>query len=231
MLAAGRPLAAFALQAAEAGPQLDELRGMVSDLGDKVEGMLIQAAHLLQRCDLQGLEQLGDDEQSVRELRLAVEMGCLSLIAAQRPRNGNLRSAVAMIEIASELEQMGAHARQIARANYLSLERCFGTSLQSIRHLSNEVQTLLHQAMQAVPLSDEPAVQAVFARALQLEPLYEAVHQELLLLMRNRPRFANQAIHLARSVNHLKQAADRVTSICEWIIYSIRGEDHVTSNV
>ncbi len=29
----------------------------------------------------------------------------------------------------------------------------------------------------------------------------------------------------------LKQAADKVTSICEWIIYAIRGEDHGTSNV
>jgi phosphate uptake regulator len=50
-------------------------------------------------------------------------------------------------------------------------------------------------------------------------------------LKQHKPRFANQAIHLARSVNQLKQAADKVTSICEWIVYAIRGEDHGTSNV
>jgi len=219
------------MQTEVANPQLDTLQRQVLALGDRVEGMLIQAADLLQRCDLEGFEQLGSDERQVHELRLAVEMGCLGLIAAQRPRNGNLRSAVALVEIASDLEQMAEHARQIARANYLSLERCFGSSLQSIRHLSAEVQTMLHQAMLAVEQREEAAAQAVFGRVMQTEALFEAVHQELLVLMQHRPRFANQAIHLARSVNQLKQAADRVTSICEWTLYAIRGEDHATSNV
>ena len=219
------------MQTEEANQQLDSLQRQVLALGDRVEGMLIQAADLLQRCDLEGFEQLGSDERQVHELRLAVEMGCLGLIAAQRPRNGNLRSAVALVEIASDLEQMAEHARQIARANYLSLERCFGSSLQSIRHLSAEVQTMLHQAMLAVERREEVAAQAVFGRVMQTEVLFEAVHQELLVLMQHRPRFANQAIHLARSVNQLKQAADKVTSICEWILYAIRGEDHATSNV
>jgi phosphate transport system protein len=219
------------VQAENPAAQLDALQGQVLALGDRVEGMLIQAADLLQRCDLEGLEQLGNDERQVHELRLAVEMGCLGLIAAQRPCDGHLRRAVALVEIASDLEQMAEHARQIARANYLSLERCFGSSLQSIRHLSAEVQTLLHQAMQAASRRDETAVQAIFAHSMEIESLFDAVHQELLVLMQHRPRFANQVIHLARSVNQLRQAAEKVTSICEWIIYAIRGEDHVTSSV
>jgi phosphate transport system protein len=157
--------------------RLDDLQGQVLALGDRVEGMLLQAADLLQRCDLEGLEQLGNEERQVHDLRLAIEMGCLGLIAAQRPRDGDLRSAVAMIEMASDLEQMGEHARQIARANYLSLERSFGGSLQSIRHLSTEVQTMLHQAMQAAAERDEAAAQAVFVHAMKTESLYEAVHQ------------------------------------------------------
>jgi phosphate uptake regulator len=85
--------------------------------------------------------------------------------------------------------------------------------------------------MQAASLRDEAVLQAVFVRAQETEPLYEAVHQELLHLMQNKARFANQAIHLARSSDQLRQAADKVVSICEWIVYAIRGEIHVTSNV
>jgi phosphate transport system protein len=219
------------MQAESSAPQLDALQGQVLALGDRVEGMLIQAADLLQRCDLEGLERLGNDERQVHELRLAVEMGCLGLIAAQRPRDGHLRRAVALVEIASDLEQMAEHARQIARANYLSLERCFGSSLHSIRHLSVQVQTMLHQALQAVEQHDETAAQAVFDRVIQTEVLFEAVHQELLALIQHRPHHGSQAIHLARSVSQLKQAVDKVTSICEWTLYAIRGEDHATSSV
>jgi phosphate transport system protein len=219
------------MQTEDVGHQLDELQGKVLALGDQVEGMLIQAADVLQRCDLAGLEQLGEEERQVHELRLAVEMGCLSLIATHQPRDGSLRTAVAMIEIASDLEQTGEHARQIARANYLALERRLGSSLHSIRHLATVVQTMLHQAMWAASQRDEAAARAVFARAIEAEPLYETVRHELLLFMQHRPRFANQAIHLARAVNQLKQAVEKVTSICEWIVFAIRGEEHVTSNV
>ena len=135
------------MQGEEFARHLAALQDNVLLLGESVENMLIRAADLLQRCDLDGLEQLGKEERQVHELRLAIEMGCLGLIATNRPRDGHLRDAVAMIEIASDLEQMAQHARHIARANYLSLERCFGSSLHSIRHLSTQVQALLHQAM------------------------------------------------------------------------------------
>lgn len=49
--------------------------------------------------------------------------------------------------------------------------------------------------------------------------------------MQSKPRFATQAIHLARSVDQLREAADQVTRICEWIVYAIRGEDVAASSI
>lgn len=61
------------MQAEDSAAQLDALQGQVLALGDRVEGMLIQAADLLQRCDLEGLEQLGEEERRVNQLGLATE--------------------------------------------------------------------------------------------------------------------------------------------------------------
>jgi phosphate transport system protein len=219
------------MQTEDIAARLQALQVQVVAMGDQVELMVIQAADLLQRCDLAGLERLGAEERKMHELRLSIELGCLSLLVAQRSRDGNLRSAVAIMEIASELEQVGQHARLIARANYLALERCFGESLLSIRHLADHVQTMLHESVAALSRWDEAAVMDILEQAMEAEPMFDTVHHELLVLMQRRPRFANQAIHLARSVNQLKQAAGKIASICEWIVFAIRGDIHATSNV
>jgi hypothetical protein len=49
--------------------------------------------------------------------------------------------------------------------------------------------------------------------------------------MRRRPRFACQAIHLAHSVNQLGLATEKVISICDWVLYEIRGGIDGASNV
>mgnify|MGYP000464291672 CR=1 FL=1 len=79
-------------------------------------GLLIEAADLLPggNSDLQALERLGAEGRQVHKKRLAIEMGCLSLIASRRPLDGELRPLVAMVEIAAELERMGDHAQRVA---------------------------------------------------------------------------------------------------------------------
>jgi phosphate uptake regulator len=52
---------------------------------------------------------------------------------------------------------------------------------------------------------------------------YRQVYQELLVEMNSRPRTANQAIYLSRAAYHLKRAADRVTGICEWVMFIVTG--------
>ena len=210
---------------------LNDLQGKVLALGDQVEKMLIRSANLLQRPDPEGLEWLGEEGRHLRQMRLAIEMRCLALVASQKPDDGSERSPVVLIEIASDLELIGEHARQIGRADYELLEDCFAGSLQSIHHLVEVVRSMLHQAMWAAAQRDEAAAQAVIARAAETASLYETIQQELRALMRHRPRFANQAIHLAHSVNQLGLATEKIISICEWVMFEIRGGTYGTANV
>jgi len=186
--------------------------------------MLVTAADQLQGCDLDGLKRLDEAGRQAQRLRLAIEIDCLGLIAAQKPHGSQLRSAVAMIEVASDLEQMAGQARRIARADYLVLDRGLASGLDGLHRLSVQVQTLLHQAMEADAQRDEAAAQALLARARQLELLGQAAHREMWILIQHRPRHRGQAIHLARSANQLRLAARRVASICKWTMFAIRGE-------
>ncbi|MGD8398944.1 MAG: PhoU domain-containing protein [Anaerolineae bacterium] len=150
--------------------------------------MLLEAVDLLDGCDLARLEQLGEDERQVCDKRLAIEMGCLSIIASRRALNGDLRVAVAMIEIACELERTGEQAKRVARANCQALDHTLRKPVLSIHQLATQVQIMLSGAIVAFDSRDMAATETVFRQITRVEELYCDAYQQLLDVMDGRPR-------------------------------------------
>ncbi len=203
--------------------RLQQLEEEVLGLGNLVEGLLIEAVDLLHSSNLAALERLGAGERQVHKKRLAIEMGCLSLIASRRPLDGELRPLVAMVEIAAELERLADHAQRVARANYLTADPQLRQPLASLHRLAAEVQALLDGALTAFARRDAQAARTVAAGTNELDSLYQQIRRELLVVMKNKPRIANQAIFLSRSAYNLRRAAERVAGICEWVVFIVEG--------
>jgi phosphate transport system protein len=203
--------------------KLKQLEEDVLDLGNLVESILIQAADLLHDSDLDVLERLNEERRQAHKQRLAIEMGCLSLIATRHPMDGELRPLVAMVEIAAELERIADHAERVARANYLTVDHRLRTPLESLLGLATEVQSLLDAALAAFAQRDAGAAHQIAAGTLEVESLYQLVRRELLEVMKSKPRVANQAIFLSRSAYNLRRAAERVAGIGDWVVFAVEG--------
>jgi phosphate transport system protein len=201
-----------------------QLEEQVLALGSLVEGLLIEAVDVLHNSDLATLERLGDQ---VRKQRLAIEMGCLSLIATRRPLDGELRPLVAMAEIAAELEHLAEHGRRMARANYVTADQHLCKPLAGLRRLATEVQSLLDLALGAFAQRDADAARSVAIGTRDVETLYQPVRNELLGIMKSKPRIANQAMYLSRSAYNLRRAAERVAGICDWVLFITEAETNV----
>jgi phosphate transport system protein len=203
--------------------KLQELEGEVLALGNLVEGILIEAGSLLYANELDALERLNEEGRQVHKKRLAIEMGCLSLIGGRRPVDDELRSLVAMVEIAAELERMADHSRRVARTNYLTADHQLRKPLASLHRLATEVQSLLNGALAAFAHRDARTARTVTAETQEVEHLYQQVRGDLLAVMNSKPRIANQAIFLSRSAYNLRRTAERVAGICEWVVFIIEG--------
>lgn len=203
--------------------KLQQLEEQVLTLGALVEGILIEAADLLHNSDLEAFERLGDQGRQVHKNRLSIEMGCLSLIASRRPRGEELRPLVAIVEIAAELERLADHAQQVARTNYLTVDPQLRRPLGSLHQLASKVQALLDGALAAFARRDASAARSVAAGSRQVDVFYQQVRHDLLLVIKETPRIANQAIFLSRSAHNLRGAAERVAGICEWVVFTVEG--------
>jgi phosphate transport system protein len=203
--------------------KLRKLEEEVVALGNLVEGILIEAADLLHDRDLDALERLDDEKRQVHRKRLAIEMGCLSLMAGRRPLDGELRPLVAMVEIAAELERLADHGQRVARANYLTADHRLRQPLTSLQRLAAEVLALLDGALAAFAQRDAGAARRVAVGTREVESLYQEVRGDLMAVMKSKPRIANQAIFLSRSAYNLRRAAERVAGICDWVVFVVEG--------
>jgi phosphate transport system protein len=203
--------------------RLQQLQGDVLALGSLVGDILLEATDLLHGSELDALERLNGEGREVHRKRLAIEMGCLSLIAGRRPLDGELRHLVAMVEIAAELERLAEHGRRVARANYLTADHRLCKPLASLQRLASEVQGLLEAALDAFVQRDGDAARVVSTGVRETEGLYQQVRQELLTVMKGNRRIANQAIFLSRSAYNLRRASERVAGICAWVVFSVEG--------
>jgi len=193
-------------------------------LGSLVEKALLDSVHILKHRDIKRGRRLIADDRTVNESRYAIEAEALALIATQQPTAGDLRTLAAILEIVTELERMGDYAKGIARINQMIGEESLLKPLIDIPRMAQEAQDMLHQALDAFVRRDVELARAIPRRDDVVDGLYNAVYRELMTFVIDEPKNMEQANLLLWAAHNLERAADRVTNICERVIFAVTGE-------
>ena len=204
--------------------RLQQLQDEVLVLGSMVEEALGESVELLKRRDLAGAKRLIAEDRAINEKRFALESECLVLLATQQPMASDLRVLAAILDITTELERIGDYAKGIARINLMMGEQPLLKPLIDIPRMAVKVRDMLHRALDAFVRRDAALARAIPTEDHEVDDLYNQVYRELLTYMMADPRTIDRATHLLWVAHNLERAADRVTNICERVIFTVTGE-------
>ncbi len=204
--------------------RLQLLQDEVLVLGSMVENALGESVELLKRRDLEGAKRLIANDRLINEKRFALESECLVLLATQQPMASDLRVLAAILDITTELERIGDYAKGIARINLMMGEQPLLKPLIDIPRMVVKVRDMLHRALDAFVRRDAALARAIPTEDHEVDDLYNQVYRELLTYMMADPRTIDRATHLLWVAHNLERAADRVTNICERVIFTVTGE-------
>ena len=204
--------------------KLQRLEDDVLLLGSMVEQAISESVEVLKRRDLEGARRLIAGDRAINEKRFAIEADCLVLLATQQPMAGDLRTLAAVLEIATELEHIGDYAKGIARINVMMGEQPLVKPLIDIPRMAAKVGDMLHRALDAFVRRDVALAKAIPTEDQEVDDLYNQVYRELLTYMMADPRTIDRATYLLWVAHNLERAADRVTNICERVIFTVTGE-------
>jgi len=203
---------------------LQRLQDEVLTLGSIVEDALVESVELLKQRDLEGSRRLVAGDQAINERRFAIEGNVLTLIATQQPMAGDLRKLAAVLEIITELERIGDYAKGIARINVMMGEEPLLKPLIDLPRMAAKSRDMLHRALDAFARQDVDAARAIPKEDEVVDALYNQVYRELLTYMMEDPLTIDQASYLLWVAHNLERSADRVTNICERVIFTATGE-------
>ncbi len=204
--------------------ELERLKDAILVLGSHVEEAIAAAVTALRERDSEGSRRVIAQDRVINESRFEIEADALTLIATQQPMARDLRVIAAVLDIASELERMGDYAKGIARITLMLDGRPFGAPLVELAGMASITRDMLHESLDAFARGDAVLAHAVPKRDDEVDALYNQIYRELIDAIVADPSRIDRANHLLWAAHNLERAADRVTNICERVIFSVTGE-------
>jgi phosphate transport system protein len=204
--------------------ELQRLEDEILALGSMVENAIIESVDALKKRDLEESRRLIAYDRRINEKRFAIEAEALAVIAMQQPVAIDLRVLAAVLDIADELERIGDYAKGIAKINLRIGEGPMVKPLIDIPAMAEKARNALHRALEAFVNRDVELARALPKEDDEVDCLYNQVYRELMTYVITDPRTIEQANFLLWAAHNLERAADRVTNICERVIFTVTGE-------
>jgi phosphate transport system protein len=204
--------------------QLKDLRSSVVTMASMVDKAINNAVVALGQRDLPLAQQVVAEDRAINEHRWQTEELALLLIATQAPMAKDLRTIAAAIHIVTDLERMADHAAGIAKIAIQTADQAPLKPLIDIPRMSEIARAMLHDAITAYIEDDQAAARAIVARDDEVDGLYDQIYRELLTFMLADPTTIDQATHLLWVAHNLERIADRVTNICERVVFAATGQ-------
>jgi phosphate transport system protein len=204
--------------------QLKDLRSSVVAMASMVDKAVNNAVVALAQRDVPLAQQVIAEDRAINEHRWQTEEQALLLIATQAPMARDLRTIAAAIHIVTDLERMADHAAGIAKIAIQTADQAPLKPLIDIPRMSEIARTMLHDAITAYIEDDQAAARAIVARDDAVDGLYDQIYRELLTFMLADPTTIDQATHLLWVAHNLERIADRVTNICERVVFAATGQ-------
>jgi phosphate transport system protein len=204
--------------------ELRALQDEVLALGSMVDKAIGRSIDALARLDHAEARRIIQDDLQINARRFAIEERAVLLIATQQPIASDLRTIVAALHIVVDLERMGDHAEGIAKIALLHGDSSLLKPLVDIPRMAETAREMLRRSLDAYLQRDAEAARAIAAEDDAVDALYDQVYRELFGYMLRDPTTYDRATWLLWVAHNLERIADRVTNICERVVFLVTGK-------
>ena len=203
---------------------LHQLQDEVLILGSMVEKAIDRSMEALKKRDLELAKQVVADDLKINRKRFDIEERCIELIGTQQPMASDLRIIVAVLNIIVDLERMADHAEGIANITLMIGDEPPLKPLVDLPRMAEKTTEMLRRSLDAFISRDAEAARQIPAEDDEVDNLYNQVFRELLIFMMEDPRTVTRATRLIWVAHNLERTADRVTNICERVVFTVTGK-------
>jgi phosphate transport system protein len=193
-------------------------------MGSIVSKAIMLAITALQNRDFTLARQIIFNDQKINCKRFEIEEKSIQLIATQQPMANDLRTIVSVLNIITELERIGDYAEGNAKIAIMIGDEPPLKPLIDIPRMAEKTVDMLNRTLSAFIIRDFNEARKISTEDDLVDNLYNQVFRELVTFMTEDPKTITIATRLIWVAHNLERSADRVTNICERIVFMVNGE-------
>jgi len=207
---------------------LDQEIKLVQDemllLGSLAEQAILNSVDALRRRDVAAAKAITVEDKKINDKHFAIENHILIIFATQSPLARDLRLLAAMLEVITELERIGDYAKGIAKVAVRLADDETPIPIREISTMADKATSMLHRALGAFVSEDLTAAYAIPKEDDEVDELYITIYRKIVQNMIKNPEKIDHTNQILWVIHNLERTADRVTNICERIVFIVSGE-------
>ena len=165
-----------------------------------------------------------ENDVYINRKRYEIELFIIMLIARQQPAARDLRTLAASLDICTELEQIGDYAKGISNINIRSGGLGFPGILKDLYSKGQKSVDMLNRAMTSYAEDGFQTAQGIIQEDDLIDECYTRLYHDAVNNILENARNIERANHVIWAAHNLERMGDRVTNICERVIYMVTGK-------
>lgn len=148
----------------------------------------------------------------------------LGLYRHPEPHGQRPAHRAAILEVATDLERMADYAKGNSRVSLMIGPQPLISPLPELDEMTSLGCSLLRRSLDAFVAHDADAAAEIPAEDDRVDQLYNQVYSRLIQMIIDNPDKVDEATNLLWVAHNLERFSDRVTNICERVVFTVTGE-------
>ena len=201
----------------------------LAEMGSLVEKQLYNSIEAFKNKDMVLAKKVIENDDKVDELNKKIEEQCLKFMAMESPVATDLRKIFTTSKIVTDLERMADYAVDICKITQMVELDILGEECEPVWQMVDILRKMIKRSLEAFVTGNVKEAYEICKMDDEVDILYRGLFNDILKKMAKDETIINKGAQILFASKYLERVGDHVTNICEWIIFSSKG-DYVDLN-
>jgi phosphate transport system protein len=203
--------------------ELDILQKRLMEMAGIVEKLVARAIRAVLERDGKAAASIVADDNRVDELEVEIDERVMELLALHQPMASDLRQIISTNKAANDLERVGDHAVNIAKAARRLMDTSPLPELRELPEMAQITQEMLSDTLAAFVSRNAGTARMVCLTDDKVDALRRSLFRILVTHMLEDPKRIGGALELLLISQNLERIADLSTNIAEDVVFLVEG--------
>ena len=204
--------------------KLSEYYSKIMYMGSLVERYILDVTDAFSSGDTEAAKALIETDRKIDALQVEIETESVMLLLLEAPVARDLRKIVTSIKVVADLERIGDYAAHLAKFCVKGDPALYPRFVPRIAAMARNGAAMIRDSLTAYIEDDEELATKTAARDAEIDAQKKEIIAELIML---HPKGEDEMRQIYRYISiskDLERLGDHITTICEWVIFTVKGE-------